>query len=172
MRLSSYSYLISALLHFLVALVLITSDVKEAKGTKAGGSANEKVQILVQYQQPTQAAPTVKKSDVSIKKKQQQKRKRKEHPDCRGAKETNWYGGIGIQTFHGNDGTETIDTAYEGYPAAEAGLVPGDKIVSILEGGPDIRGEPGSKLTLVILKNNDNKPFTISLIRAKVCFRY
>ena len=71
-----------------------------------------------------------------------------------------FYGGIGI--ILGTDGF-IIEVA-DGYPAARAGIVPGD----VIEGDTKyIKGKIGTPVDVVILR--DGKTLKFSLIRAKIC---
>lgn len=69
-----------------------------------------------------------------------------------------WYGGIGIL------GYTTVEQIYEGYPADRAGIQVGDFLIT----SEGIRGEPGTKLELDVLRNNKRLHFT--LIREKICY--
>lgn len=71
-----------------------------------------------------------------------------------------WYGGIGIiQDFESE-----ITYVAHGYPADKAGIRLGDVIV---EQNDEIRGDPGTKLTLNILRNK--KKLVFNLVREKIC---
>ncbi|MBU6142177.1 hypothetical protein KGO95_03645 [Patescibacteria group bacterium] len=71
-----------------------------------------------------------------------------------------FYGGIGIVL---DPGGFILEVA-KGYPAAQAGIVPGD----VIEGDTQsIRGKIGTPVEIVILRGD--KTLTFSLIRAKIC---
>lgn len=92
---------------------------------------------------------------------------------------TGKYAGIGsVIRFHTVKNTTVIADPYEDMPAAKAGLKAGDAILSI--NGTDIhgmstdsvsnmlRGEPGTKLTLVIERPGVKKPITVNIERASI----
>ena len=92
---------------------------------------------------------------------------------------TGKYAGIGsVIRFHTVKNTTVITAPYENMPAAKAGLKIGDAILSI--NGTDIhgmstdsvsnmlRGEPGTKLTLLIERPGAKKPFTVNIERASI----
>jgi carboxyl-terminal processing protease len=84
------------------------------------------------------------------------------------------YGGLGLSVTM-EDGAVKIMTAQEDTPAGRAGLKTGDYITHIdsklLYGGTldeavdQMRGKPGSKLLLTIVRPGRDKPFDISLTR-------
>ncbi|MBD3654629.1 S41 family peptidase [Kangiella sp.] len=84
------------------------------------------------------------------------------------------YAGIGIEALHLEDGIK-IMAVVEGSPAKEAGLEVNDMITAIgdisakglsdVEGSDLMRGPPGSKVTLEIIKARDNKAETITITR-------
>jgi len=82
------------------------------------------------------------------------------------------YAGIGLSVSVNNeDNMITVVNAFKGSPAAEAGIAPGDKIVGV--DGKDVdgsmldeavkmmRGEPGTMVTVSILRDGQVKDYTI-----------
>jgi carboxyl-terminal processing protease len=82
------------------------------------------------------------------------------------------YAGVGLSvTVSKDDNMNTVMNAFKGSPAAEAGIVTGDKIVGI--NGEDVdgsmldqavnkmRGEPDTTVTVSILRNGEIKEYTI-----------
>jgi len=71
-----------------------------------------------------------------------------------------------------------IIAARDGSPAARAGLVPGDyiraingestRLLSALESGRLLRGEPGSTVRLSLLRGNTQEPYDIELTRERL----
>ncbi|MDA3942522.1 MAG: S41 family peptidase [Bacteroidetes bacterium] len=90
---------------------------------------------------------------------------------------TGEYGGIGslIQQI---DGLVTITEPYEGFPAQQAGLIPGDAILQInkvevtdkstSEISELLKGQPGSTVVLKIKREGHDKPLEKTLIRQKI----
>lgn len=74
----------------------------------------------------------------------------------------NFYGGVGIVQSYGPNGY-VIQEVYEGYPAARAGLQPGDELLPTEE----IRGEVGTPVVLKIKRHGQIIVF--DLIRDKIC---
>ncbi|MGN2242918.1 S41 family peptidase [Frateuria sp. GZRR33] len=90
---------------------------------------------------------------------------------------TGQYSGLGIEVLE-VDGTLRIIAPIDDTPAARAGIKPGDTIVKI-NGKPvdpenvddmfkQLRGEPGSKVTLSILHENSDKPIDMHLVREQI----
>jgi hypothetical protein len=73
----------------------------------------------------------------------------------------NWYGGIGIV----QDILGTITQVAPGYPAYRAGLKVGDVIFSY--GNGPIRGEIGTEVIVIIVRNQET--MTLTLVREKIC---
>ncbi len=90
------------------------------------------------------------------------------------------FGGVGIELTMKN-GVLTVITPVEGTPAAKAGILSGDQILEI--DGVDIskissdsavgrmRGEPGTKVTLGIRRNNEEELRTFELTREIIKMR-
>ncbi len=85
------------------------------------------------------------------------------------------FGGLGIQ-IGAKDGVLTVIAPIEDTPASRAGLMPGDKIIKI-EGKsteklslPDavhkLRGEPGTKVTITIMRSKSREMKDYTLTRA------
>ncbi len=87
------------------------------------------------------------------------------------------YAGVGLSvSVNPNDNQITVINAFKGSPAAENGILPGDKIIGI-EGEPvdgsmldeavdRMRGEPGTEVTVTINRNGEILEFTI--VRAMI----
>jgi carboxyl-terminal processing protease len=85
------------------------------------------------------------------------------------------FGGVGIEVTM-EDGLVKVVSPIDDTPAARAGLKPGDYIAAI-DSSPiqglalgeaidKMRGAPGSKITLTILRAGQKKPFDVTLARA------
>jgi carboxyl-terminal processing protease len=90
---------------------------------------------------------------------------------------TGAYSGLGIEVIE-QDGQLRIVSPIDDTPAARAGIKPGDTIVKI-DGKPiteenidamfkDLRGEPGSKVTLTIVHDKSDKLIDLPLVREKI----
>ncbi|RDI97235.1 S41 family peptidase [Dyella solisilvae] len=90
---------------------------------------------------------------------------------------TGQYGGLGIEVLQ-VDGTLRIIAPIDDTPASRAGIKPGDTIVKI-NGKPvdsenidemfkELRGDPGSKITLTILHEKSDKPIDMPLVRERI----
>jgi carboxyl-terminal processing protease len=87
------------------------------------------------------------------------------------------FGGVGIEVT-AEDGLIKVISPIDDTPAAKAGLKTGDFIAAIdgtsIQGTPlndaidKMRGAPGSKVTLTILRQGLKKPFDVSLARAVI----
>ncbi len=90
---------------------------------------------------------------------------------------TGQYGGLGIEVLQ-VDGTLRIIAPIDDTPAARAGVKPGDTIVkvngkvvepeNIDDMFKELRGDPGSKITLTILHEKSDKPIDMPLVREKI----
>ncbi len=90
---------------------------------------------------------------------------------------TGQYGGIGA-LIHQRKDYVIISEPYEGFPAHKAGLLPGDKILEVdgkaatdknsEEVSQILKGEPGTSLTLLVERENVDKPFEVELKREKI----
>lgn len=87
------------------------------------------------------------------------------------------YGGLGLSVTM-EDGAVKIMTAQEDAPAQRAGLKTGDYIThldgKLLYGGTldeavdQMRGQPGSKISLTVVRPGRDKPFDVSLTREQI----
>lgn len=84
------------------------------------------------------------------------------------------FGGLGIEVGY-EDGFVKVISPIDGTPAQRAGIKAGDLIIrldnksvkgiSLMEAVKMMRGKPGSKITLTIVREGKNKPFEISIVR-------
>ena len=88
---------------------------------------------------------------------------------------TGAYDGVGVELLQQPDNTLRVIAPIDGTPGARAGIKAGDVIVAIdgkpisaEDGMEPLRGEPGSKLTLTILREGKPKPFDVSLTRETI----
>lgn len=87
------------------------------------------------------------------------------------------FGGVGIEVTL-RKGWLTVVAPIEGSPAARAGIKPGDRIVKvngvstkemdISEAVARMRGRPGSRVSLTILRGESRHPFDVPLMRENV----
>ncbi len=87
------------------------------------------------------------------------------------------FGGLGIEISVEN-GILTIISPIEDTPAWKAGIKPGDKVVaidghstkgmSLVEASQYLRGKRGSKVVLKVVRNNQDNPIDIPIIRGSV----
>ncbi|HEX8328538.1 MAG TPA: S41 family peptidase [Hymenobacter sp.] len=90
---------------------------------------------------------------------------------------TGQYGGIGASVVKRN-GKTVVQTAYEGYPAQKAGLLPGDEILDIngvmvdKKSNSDIskllKGQANSIVKLMVTRYGQDKPIQIDITRDKI----
>ena len=90
---------------------------------------------------------------------------------------TGQYGGIGILTVKRN-GKTVVQSAYEGYPAQKAGLLPGDEIISVngvvieKKSNSDIskllKGQALSVVKLLVTRYGQDKPVEVAITRDKI----
>lgn len=151
------SFLISILLHSIALLLLsIHLPSGEQKGGATGsprGSNDEivpkkediAIELIEANKGPSQKAPPPQKNVGH---------------DCKGYR---WYGGVGIKLTLG-------DIIYEvapGYPADNVGIKVGDQVLNVND--VDIRGEPGTEVSIVILRENSR--LTFNVVRDRICIR-
>ena len=85
------------------------------------------------------------------------------------------FGGLGLEVTM-EDGTIRVVAPLDGTPAHQAGLLPGDRIIrledtlvrsmSLDEAVSQMRGEPGTQIRLLIVREGQPDPFEITLKRA------
>ncbi|MDB5233982.1 MAG: peptidase [Hymenobacter sp.] len=90
---------------------------------------------------------------------------------------TGQYGGIGASVVKRN-GKTVVQSAYEGYPAQKAGLLPGDEILDIngvvvdKKTNSDIskllKGQANSMVKLMVTRYGQDKPVEIDITRDKI----
>ena len=85
------------------------------------------------------------------------------------------YDGVGVELLQQPDNTLKVISPIDDTPAAKAGIKAGDTIVaidgkpiSIKDGMEPLRGLPGSKLTLTIIREGKPKPFDVTLTRETI----
>lgn len=88
------------------------------------------------------------------------------------------YQGIGVTVAPGQDGFILVIAPIEGTPAERAGIKSGDKIVKINgteytaeqmdEAVSKMRGEPGTKVNITVLRQGEEELLNYDIIRAKV----
>jgi carboxyl-terminal processing protease len=88
---------------------------------------------------------------------------------------TGAYDGVGVELLQQPDNTLRVIAPIDDTPAAKAGIKAGDVIVAIdgkpisgEDGMEPLRGEPGSKLTLTLLREGKSKPFDVTLTRETI----
>jgi len=84
------------------------------------------------------------------------------------------YGGVGMEVGI-KDGYIVVISPFEGSPAKAAGIMPGDRIIAVdgvSTAGKSlelvtgwIKGEPGTKVTLTILREGYPRPFNVTVTR-------
>lgn len=90
---------------------------------------------------------------------------------------TGQYGGIGA-LIHKQGEYIVVSEPYEGSPSQKAGLIPGDKILkvndrdtkgkSVSDVSAVLKGEPGTRLKVQVLRDGDTSPQEIEVLREKV----
>jgi len=88
---------------------------------------------------------------------------------------TGAYDGVGVELQQQPDNSLRVISPIDDTPAAKAGIKAGDVIVAIdgkpissEDGMEPLRGEPGSKLTLTLLREGKPKPFDVTLTRETI----
>ncbi|PKP50068.1 MAG: peptidase S41 [Bacteroidetes bacterium HGW-Bacteroidetes-11] len=90
---------------------------------------------------------------------------------------TGQYGGIGA-LIHKQGEYIVVSEPYEGSPSQKAGLIPGDKILkvndrdtkgkSVSDVSTVLKGEPGTRLKVQVLRDGNTSPQEIEVLREKV----
>ena len=85
------------------------------------------------------------------------------------------YDGIGVELLQQQDGTLKVIAPIDDTPAARAGILAGDTIIAIdgkpiaqVEGMEPLRGAPGSKVTVTLVREGRDKPFDVSVQRETI----
>ncbi|HZJ76569.1 MAG TPA: S41 family peptidase [Oscillospiraceae bacterium] len=88
------------------------------------------------------------------------------------------YGGIGVIVTPGEDGYVTVVSPIEDTPGEKAGLISGDRIISVngeaifgdkLDYAVDLmKGEPGTEIKLSILRDGKDEVFDVSITREEI----
>ncbi|WP_432665961.1 S41 family peptidase [Wukongibacter baidiensis] len=88
------------------------------------------------------------------------------------------YGGIGIIVSPGEDGYITVVSPIEDTPGERAGIITGDKIVKVNdkevtaakldEAVSMMKGKPGTKVDLTIIRDNRKEPLKITIKREEI----
>ena len=91
------------------------------------------------------------------------------------------FGGVGLEITISKDGVLTVVAPMDDTPAAKSGLMPQDKIVkidsestrgiSLHEAVSRLRGRAGSKVTLTVLREEEEQMFEVVLVRAVIQIR-
>ena len=88
---------------------------------------------------------------------------------------TGAYDGIGVELLQQNDNTLKVIAPIDDTPAARAGILAGDTIIAIdgkpiaqVEAMEPLRGEPGSKVTVTVVREGRDKPFDVALVRETI----
>ncbi|NML66746.1 S41 family peptidase [Hymenobacter sp. RP-2-7] len=90
---------------------------------------------------------------------------------------TGQYGGIGAVVIKRN-GKTVVQSAYEGYPAQKAGLLPGDEILTINNVNVDkktnadisklLKGQANSVAKLIVTRYGQDKPVEVNITRDRI----
>lgn len=151
--------LISILIHLLFAGLIIGGGNCKSGGDSDQGAKNKTQTNDGEIQDKKSDDKPVEDKSISIDIIQLPKKDESKDKGVTECKDNFWYGGIGIEQ---NANREIIYIAH-GYPAEKAGLKLGDIILSDVE----IRGEPGTQVTLDIRRGDEM--FNITITRDKVC---
>ena len=91
------------------------------------------------------------------------------------------FGGVGLEITIGKDGVLTVVAPMDDTPAAKSGLRPQDKIVkidgestrgiSLHEAVTRLRGRSGSKVSLTVMREEEDKLFEVTMVRAVIQIR-
>ncbi len=85
------------------------------------------------------------------------------------------YDGIGVELLQQKDNTLKVIAPIDETPAARAGIRAGDTIIAIdgkpiatIEAMEPLRGKPGTKVTLTLVRDGRDKPFDVSVTRETI----
>ena len=99
----------------------------------------------------------------------------KEDADAFDEQSTGAYDGVGVELLQQPDNSLRVIAPIDDTPAAKAGIKAGDVIVAIdgkpisgEDGMEPLRGEPGTKLTLTLVREGKPKPFDVTLTRETI----
>jgi len=88
---------------------------------------------------------------------------------------TGAYDGIGVELLQQKDNTLKVISPIDDTPAARAGIRAGDVIIAIdgkpiatIEAMEPLRGKPGTKVTLTVIREGRDKPFDINVTRETI----
>lgn len=88
---------------------------------------------------------------------------------------TGAYDGIGVELLQQKDNTLKVISPIDDTPAARAGIRAGDTIIAIdgkpiatIEAMEPLRGKPGTKVTLTLIREGRDKPFDITVNRETI----
>jgi len=88
---------------------------------------------------------------------------------------TGAYDGIGVELLQQQDNTLKVIAPIDDTPAARAGILAGDTIIAIdgkpiaqVEAMEPLRGEPGSKVTVTVVREGRDKPFDVTMQRETI----
>lgn len=163
-------FIISALFH-LAAFLLVANlqngagkgELNQDKQGQGQGATNDKVQPKITEIELIPPPPD-KEAGTEPKLPKPKEQPKDGVTEC---ENNSWYGGIGIQQ-NWTDGS--IDEVYPGYPAEQAGLKVGDQIRQVSSNeGSEIRGTPGTKISMWIHRPSSNESFLVEITRGKIC---
>ncbi len=143
--------MINGLLSFVVHLSIISLlflNISQQSNNKASGNVQDNIEIV----EKDKESESNKGTDGILK--QQEVVETKE---C-----SSYYGGIGILLSY-RDGYYFAEKVYKGYPADNAGIMPGD----LLEFNEDVKGEVGTLVIIQVTNQTDTKRIIIR--REKIC---
>ncbi|HEY9254566.1 MAG TPA: S41 family peptidase [Stenotrophomonas sp.] len=88
---------------------------------------------------------------------------------------TGAYDGIGVELLQQKDNTLKVISPIDETPAARAGIRAGDTIIAIdgkpiatIEAMEPLRGKPGTKVTLTVIREGRDKPFDVTVTRETI----
>lgn len=152
-------FLASTLLHCLPLLLILFIGPGGDGGEYRYGGNDETTGDIIAKSVDVEIVMSVDKEGTE--KKEKKKPSKGELTECI---EDRWYGGIGImQNFMDN----SLISVAPGYPAFKAGLLVGDVILETSE--PDIRGEPGTLLSLKVHRPSTGDTFVVNMRRDRIC---